>query len=271
MVNSMKETVFFADVLGFSSRARLARGASAIEALSDVAHILSKDHAVARYLQLPVWRQRYGLSDSIFLVGSEPLAAAAAAAEFFFNLAYYNATQASPVLMRGAITIGEVRRALPIFPETAKESEAVVRAVQLENSGTKGPRLMVAKELAECLKASSARWLLDRAPGCPHELLWPLPPDGAVTDGPAIGDVAAVDVRLTLMATPGSDGAQHHLAYLDLVMRSLLRLQRRFPAAARAAVDRAQIRKLETRLRRVSRLLPDRGVQCGHRFTELLR
>ncbi len=68
MVNSMKETVFFADVLGFSSRARLARAASAIEALSDVAHILSKDHAVARYLQLPVWRQRYALSDSIFLV-----------------------------------------------------------------------------------------------------------------------------------------------------------------------------------------------------------
>ncbi len=176
--------------------------------------------------------------------------------------------------MRGAITIGEVRRAQPIFPETATANlvgEAVVRAVQLENSGTKGPRLMVAKEVADCLRSSSARWLLDRSPGCPHELLWLLPPDGAVTDGQAIGDVAAVAVRLALMATPGSEGAQHYLAYLDLVMRSLLRLKRRFAAAARAAVEKAQIRKLETRLRRVSRLLPDRGVKCGQRFTDLLR
>jgi hypothetical protein len=114
MVNWMKATVFFADILGFSTLARLPRAIPALEALSDVARLLSKDHALAQYLQRPVWYQRYGLSDSIFMVGREPVAASAAAAEFFFNLAYYNATQNIPVLMRGALTIGEVRRTRPV-------------------------------------------------------------------------------------------------------------------------------------------------------------
>jgi len=53
-------------------------------------------------------RALYGLSDSIFLLARDAADACLAGAEFFFNLAYYNATEELPVLMRGSITFGEV-------------------------------------------------------------------------------------------------------------------------------------------------------------------
>jgi hypothetical protein len=275
MVNWMKATVFFADILGFSTLARLPRAIPALEALSDVARLLSKDHALAQYLQCPVWHQRYSLSDSIFMVGSEPVAAAAAAAEFFFNLAYYDATQNIPVLMRGALTIGEVRRTRPVFPETAKANlvgEAVVRAVRLENIGVKGPRLMVSKEVADCLKSSSTKWLLDRTSEGPYELLWLLPPEAAVTNGLMIADVARAAIRLALSAASDRDGgAAHYVSYLDLVVRSLLRLKSRFPEVADMVVEKALIRKLAPRLRRAFARHPAIAQDAARRLAGLLR
>src|SRR5208282_5242284 len=133
----MEAAVFYADILGFAQLATRPRARGALEQLSDVAHLLSTEDSLAKYLQRPVWRRRYGLSDSIFLVGDDVIEASAAAAAFFFNLAFYNATQNVPALMRGAITFGEVRQTRGIFPETGKENvvgEAVIRAVKLERS-----------------------------------------------------------------------------------------------------------------------------------------
>jgi len=104
--------VFFADVLGFSARSRAGNAAPAVDALSDLASILSTQSSVARYLQAPAWRRRYGLSDSIFLVTDDPIGACAAAAEIFSNLAFYNSHADDAVLLRGAITMGAVREAM---------------------------------------------------------------------------------------------------------------------------------------------------------------
>ena len=180
MVNSMKAAVFYADILGFSALARRPRARGALEQLSDVAHLLSTQDSLAKYLQRPVWRRRYGLSDSIFLVGDGVIEASAAAAEFFFNLAFYNATQNAPTLMRGAITFGEVHQTRGIFPETGKENvvgEAAVRAVQLERSGAKGPRLLISTEVAQALKKSKLNSLLETTRAGASELLWLLSPD----------------------------------------------------------------------------------------------
>lgn len=267
----MSVTVFYADVLGFSNLSALPSAAAAAEALSDIAHILSTDHALAQYLQRPLWRQRYALSDSMFLVGRDPVAASAAAAEFFFNLAYYNASQDRPVLMRGAITFGQVRRTKPIFPESGKANligEAVVRAVQLEGSGVKGPRLLVSSEVVKLLKKSRLKWLVDKRPGCPDEVLWLLPPEGTAADGLMIADVAAVAVRLALAAE--SEAVDQYAAYVDLVVRSLLRLRERFPEAANVCVEGARIGKLEPRLKHVLSLLPDHGRESRAALVKLL-
>jgi hypothetical protein len=156
----MKTAVFYADILGFSISATEPGAARALGQLSDVAHILSTEDSLAKYLQREIWNARYGLSDSIFLLSRDAADGCLAAAEFFFNLAYYNATEELPVLMRGSITFGEVRKTRPIFPETGKGNvvgEAVGRAVQLERSRPKGPRLLVSAEVAKALKKNSAR------------------------------------------------------------------------------------------------------------------
>ena len=83
----MDRIVFFADVLGFSSLARRPGAAGAVDALSDLATVLSSNDEIARLVRSDVWMERYGLSDSIFLVAEDPRAACAAAVELFFNLA----------------------------------------------------------------------------------------------------------------------------------------------------------------------------------------
>jgi hypothetical protein len=111
MVKMMKTAVFYADVLGFSIAATEPGAGRALGQLSDVAHILSTEDSLAKYLQRQVWSARYGLSDSIFLLARDAADACLAGAEFFFNLAYYNATEKLPViLMRGSITFGDVRK-----------------------------------------------------------------------------------------------------------------------------------------------------------------
>jgi len=199
-------------------------------------------HSLAKYLQRSTWRGRYGLSDSIFLVGDDLIEASSAAAEFFFNLAFYNANQGMPVLMRGAITLGEVREVRAIFPETAKQNlvgEAVVRAVRPEKSGAKGPRLLISAEVAQTLKTSKLNGLLDTTgEGGAAELLWLLSPDIADSNGLLIGDVMAVAVRLALGARRGSAAFEHLVAYLDLGLRSLSRLKRDLPEAAEMVIKK---------------------------------
>lgn len=260
MVNWMKSALFYADILGFSALAARPGARHALEQLADVAHLLSTEDSLAKYLQRPVWRARYGLSDSMFLVGDDPVEAAAAAAEFFFNLAFYNASQGAPVLMRGAITFGEVRETRALFPETARNNvvgEAVVRAVQLERSGARGPRLLIAGEVARYLRSSKLKALPDMTTDG-GELLWLLPPDISSANGLLIGDVAAAAVRLALSAARKREAFDHYMAYLDLCLRSLLRLKRRVPEAAAVAIRRAAIKERRDALDRILVSLGDR-------------
>jgi hypothetical protein len=227
---------------------------------------------IAKYLQRSVWRERYGLSDSIFLVGKDTIEASAAAAEFFFNLAFYNATQDRPVLMRGAITLGEVHRTGPIFPETAKANlvgEAIVRAVELEKSGAKGPRLLVSAEIAAALRKSKLKSLVDRTTAGTNELLWLLSPDVHRAEGLDVGDIVAAAARLALNAGVNSAVREHYASYLDLAIRSLLKLKTALPEAADLALKKAQIRTLRVKLSRVVDSLPDHG-PANRRLAELL-
>ena len=145
MVNRMIRTVFFADVLGFSNMSVEEGAVAAVDALSDLATLLSEEHVVARYLNRFAWEARYALSDSVFLTGESPVKVCVAAAEFFFNLAYYNTSRECPVLLRGAIAEGEVRYTPSIFPTATSNlvGAAVVEAVTLERLELRGPRLFV--------------------------------------------------------------------------------------------------------------------------------
>jgi hypothetical protein len=270
----MKAPVFYADILGFAELAIRPRALGALEQISDVAHLLSTEDSLAKYLQRTVWRRRYGLSDSIFLVGDDVIEASAAAAAFFFNLAFYNATQHVPTLMRGAITFGEVRQARGIFPETGKENvvgEAVVRAVKLEKSGAKGPRLLISPEVAEALKKSKLNSLLDTTRDGACELLWLLSPEISLTDGLMVGDVADVALRLALSPAAGRETALHYVAYLDLAIRSLLRLKRYAPEAADIAIKKASIEKCRDRLDRVLDRLGSDGQSTRSALARLLK
>lgn len=249
----MKTAVFHADILGFSIAATEPGAGRALGQLSDVAHILSTEDSLAKYLQRGVWNARYGLSDSVFLLARDAADACLAGAEFFFNLAYYNATEELPVLMRGSITFGEVRKTRPIFPETGKGNvvgEAVVRAVQLERSGPKGPRLLLSAEVAKALKNSPKKHLLD-IHAQTTELLWLLPEDLALAEGLLIGDVAGAACRLALSAGPTSAAMPHLAAYADLAIRSILRLKQFNPDAARIAIRKSSIDVLRNRLTRL--------------------
>ena len=239
--------VFFADVLGFSARSRAATAAPAIDALADLATLFSTQDAIARYLQAPVWHRRYGLSDSLFLVADDPVAACAAAAEIFFNVAFYNSQVDDAVLLRGAITEGEVREIGPLFPETASANlvgEAVVRAVQLEKCGAKGPRLLVSDEFVSALPADLAGWLLDRVPEEPAELLWPLAPDPKGAEPLMVADVGRAATRLLLTQWQDEEAAPHLVAYVDLLARAVERWRGRDAKAAEAVLANADFRRV---------------------------
>ena len=243
-------TVFFADILGFSAMASTPGAQPAAGALADMARLFRADK-LGRHLR-GTWARRYGLSDSLLLVAKDPRTAAAEAAGFCFDLAFYNsASLEGAVLLRGALTFGEVRELDPLFPETGKANvvgEAVVRAVVLEKSGPKGPRLLVSDELAARLDT----WLLDRPDGGPSELLWLLPPEGDPVNPEMIGDVARSAVELFLRHSTGG-AAAHYAAYLDLVARSLLRLRARERERAALAIERSGIRRASPALERLAR------------------
>ena len=82
MVKTMKTAVFYADILGFSIAATEPGAGRALGQLSDVAHILSTEDSLAKYLQRQVWNARYGLSDSIFLLARDAADACLAGLNF---------------------------------------------------------------------------------------------------------------------------------------------------------------------------------------------
>jgi hypothetical protein len=241
MVNSMNRTVFFADVLGFSALSRTPGALGAADALSDLALLLSSEDELATLLQSPVWAERYGLSDSIFLVAENSVRACAAAAEFFFNLSYVNHTAETPVLLRGGIAFGEAIQIRPIFPESAKFNlvgEAVVRAVRLESDGPKGPRLLLTEEVAQALETSAQAesWLLNRNEQGTAEVLWLLPPDPAQANGIQIGEVCRTAFRLAKKHGSHPAFGYHYRGYLDLAVRSLQRLLATVPKEGATAL-----------------------------------
>jgi hypothetical protein len=221
----MSDVVFFGDVLGFAALSMTDAG-SAERALDDVALLFSDQDEITKLLQVgSPWTARYGLSDSIFLIAEDDVAAAEAAAQFFFHLAYLNASVHERVLMRGALARGEVRKRGPIFPESAHGNvvgEAVVKAAMLEKSGPKGPRLLVDDAVASKLAGKSVEWLLDDTEG-PKELLWILPPDPSDADISHLRPVVKAAADAFLDAP--ENVAEHYVAYIDLVLRALARLR----------------------------------------------
>ncbi|MFL6258730.1 MAG: hypothetical protein ACJ76Y_03360 [Thermoanaerobaculia bacterium] len=242
----MPKTLFFADVLGFGSLSKTPGASGAADALSDLAHLLSSEDELVQLLQSSVWTERYGLSDSIFLIAEDPVQACAAASEFFFDLAYVNHDVEAPVLLRGAVTIGESLRVKPIFPESATANlvgEAVVRAVRLEESGLKGPRLLLAEETAKAWESSPQPrdWLLSRNETGQAEILWLLPPDPTLANGLQIGEICRTALRLAREHGANPSFGYHYLGYLDLVTRSLERLLALQPKEAATAISISEL------------------------------
>lgn len=242
----MTSTVFFGDILGFSQSARVPGAPGAKDALADVAQLLSREHDVAQYLQKGTpWTARYGLSDSIFLVADFPTPAVCAVAELFFNIAYIkSSTPESAVLLRGALACGEVHPAPAIFPETASANvvgDAVVQAVRLEQSGPKGPRILLAPGGVEAIQGEPIAWILDLVAPSQHEVLWVLPPDPQTASGEMIGHVAQAAVNLLKMYAGQDAVLPHYVAYVDLVVRALLRLQQKRPDVAQVALKRVDL------------------------------
>jgi hypothetical protein len=249
----MPKTVFFADVLGFGSLSKAPGAAEAADALSDLAHLLSSKDRLVKLLQSGAWTERYGLSDSIFLVAEDPIQACSAASQFFFDLAYVNHQAEDPVLLRGAITIGEAFRLKPIFPESATANlvgEAVVRAVRLEETGSKGPRLLVSEETAKAWEESSQpqSWLLSRDSKGQAELLWLLPPDPALANGLLVGEVCRTAFRLAREHGSNLSFGHHYLGYLDLVVQSLERLLTFQREEAAVAIETSGLKEEATSL-----------------------
>ncbi|MBI2266197.1 MAG: hypothetical protein HYU64_13650 [Armatimonadetes bacterium] len=226
--------------------------ASALDALSDVARVLSKDGPVSDFLNRYPWEKRFGLSDSLFLVGTDPIGACEAAAEFFFNLAFYNSTVDWAVLMRGALAFGEVQYAAPLFPETAGANlagEAVVEAVTLEKTGGKGPRLFVSGAVADLIMQNTGSggisWILDRCSENLCELLWLLPPNPTRINGGMVGQVADAVVRLFKRYGGDSQFSAHYVAYLDFVVRSLLCLREQNLNEVKAVLRQMDLERIE--------------------------
>lgn len=251
----MPRVLFFADVLGFSALASAPQASGAADALADIAHLFSSDELV-RFLGPAPWKERYGLSDSLLLVAEDPIAAGATAAELFFNLAYMNHSAPAPVLLRGALTIGEAHQVRPLFPETATANligEAVVRAARLEKEGPKGPRLLLAPEAAEAWKIAPrpADWLLDCTADGQAELLWLLPPEPERANGLLIGEVCEMVFRLTREHGAHPRFGYHYLGFLDLAMRSLQRLLDMRPEEGQAALAISGLQDSRAELERV--------------------
>lgn len=246
--------VFFADVLGFGRLSEsLAGGAE--DSLAAMASLLSRDDILGKILNWPGWADRYGLSDSLFLVSSDAAGVLAAGAEIFFNVAYVTHGGPMPVLMRGGIAKGEVAKVAPLFPESAKANlvgPAVVQAVRLEKNPLKGPRLFVDEPIGSEIEGFDLglKWLLDRH-GEVWQVLWPLPPSPDEANGRLIGEVCAKALDLVERRAGDPEAGGHYLGYLDVVIRSLFRLLETRPEQGSAALASSHFKERADRLERL--------------------
>jgi hypothetical protein len=236
----------FTDVLGFGSLSENPGASGAVDALSALANLLSRSDILGAILNWSGWEGKYALSDSIFLVSPDTIGAITAAAELFFSLAYISHSGESPVLMRGGASKGEVLEVAPIFPQSATANlvgPAVVRAVRLEGSPPKGPRLFVDDAIAATLEESTApvKWLLDAQDGS-KEVLWLLPPDPAMASGRLIGELSGKILLLVQLYAKQPEIGQHYIGYLTLLIRSLSRLLAVRPDQAKIALDNNNLR-----------------------------
>jgi hypothetical protein len=226
--------IFYADILGFADKA--AAGESALDALSDLALILSDRDEISKLLQEGApWKERLGLSDSIFLVADDAVAAARAAAELFYQLAYLNASRPqNAVLLRGAIATGEYEVLPAIFAESATKNlvgAGVVAAVRLESSGVKGPRLLLDEASAALIKSSGLAYALRSADVA--EMLWPIID---MADGIDLANLRPVFRGACNVILEGlrTEAADHFVAYAELIGLCLDRLADRDAAMAKA-------------------------------------
>lgn len=237
-----QETVFYFDVLGFRQKSR-GRGEAAVDALTDLASLLGTA-AIAHLTG--GWAHRYALSDSVFLTHEDPATAVRQAAVLFFNIVNLTLDGGAPLLgrkepageepllVRGALAEGEVRHLKGIFLESASPAnlvgQGVVDAVALEqNSGLKGPRILISEQLARKLPPDQADWLL--RPTSAHgvwEVLWLLPPDTAGFSGDEMCVKNICDRALRLLAKEGGDPVHgaHYREFLLLAVRSIERMKR---------------------------------------------
>jgi len=232
--------VFFADILGFGALSLVPGAEGAQDALSAVSGLLDRSDVLGDLLNWPGWEERYALSDSLFLVSSDVEGAVAAAAEVFFNLAFITHAGSAPVLMRGGLAQGEAFQVPPIFPASAKANlvgAAVVKAVRLEGSALKGPRLFLDEATADQIQRSSAnvKDLLNRQ-GDSWDLLWLLPPVLTRANGELIGQLCQRIIALVERHGRTPSIAQQYLGYLDLMVRSLVRLSEQSPEQAVTAL-----------------------------------
>ena len=221
--------VFFFDVLGFSARIRQDT-ASAVDALSDLAAILSADEIFARTAR---WEHRYALSDSVFLTHREAATAVRLAGDLMFNLTTFGLAQGRPTQVRGGLAFGEVAHVRNVFLTEAHEpanlvGPAVLEAIELEKAG-KGPRIFLARELVARVRTTDAalvRWLIREEPGQAPELLWLLPVTGPETfsgDEEWIAQVCAAAVRLYEQHGNEPEAGVHYEEFVLLAARSIAR------------------------------------------------
>jgi hypothetical protein len=216
--------VFFADLLGFGGLAAKPGADKARDALSQLARLLSGTDELAKLVQSPAWSERYGLSDSVFLVAEDVTDGCVAASELFFALAYVQVDQRSPVFLRGALTWGEAHRVDPLFPETATANlvgQGVVEAVHLE-AMLKGPRLQVSDPLAGEIQARGEELpVLARTRSGAWEVLWPLGPSVSRINATMVGEICGLAARLFLDTVASQKLRPHYEGLLGLALKSL--------------------------------------------------
>ncbi len=222
-----REVVFYFDILGFRTKSG-GQADAAVDALTDLATLLGTD-AIAHLMGQ--WHHRYALSDSVFLTHSDPDTAVRQAATLVFNLVNLTLNDEEPLLVRGAMAKGEVRHLKGIFLQNQEPAnlvgQGVVDAVELEQqSGLKGPRLLLSEDLACAVSQPLADWLI-RTTSTPGvcEALWLLP--GNPTDFPSeeLSVKSFCDRALELFKVYGGHSVHgaHYREFLLLAARSVER------------------------------------------------
>jgi hypothetical protein len=236
------EIVFYFDVLGFRAKAA-GRADAAIDALTALARILGTPGIAALTGQ---WAHRYSLSDSVFLTHGDPFQAVKQAAALVFTLVHFTVDDEDPILVRGALALGPVMHIKGIFLTTDEPANLVgdgaVEAVRLEQTGLKGPRVLVAERLVRLIAARDAdfvQWQLrpTSVPGV-WEILWLLPPrpEDLGRETLSVKDVCGAAIRLLRAHGGHATYGDQYRAFVLLAGQCLERAAR-YVACGRAQLD----------------------------------